>query len=83
MPSLREMSGPWVRAILASEAWGCLPSWRRLPTKGHGWGPGGRFRFCLGVDLKRVKEKKRKVIKRGRRRRMMKDMSWSWNIIWN
>lgn len=72
VPSLREMSGPWARAIWASEAWGCFPSWRRLPTTGHGLGPGGRLRF----GLRRV-QKKKKRLRRGRNMRR-KEMSCIW-----
>ena len=55
VPSLREIRGPWVRAIWARDMWGCLPSWRRLPIRGHGLGPGGRMGFGLEVDLTSVR----------------------------
>lgn len=40
-PNLREIKGPWILAKWVMLIWPCLLIWGRLPTIGHGFGPGG------------------------------------------
>lgn len=64
---MRSMSGPWTWARLAREMWsGVLRlSWKRLPTTGHGVGPGGSGGcFLVGVRWwvkRRMKRRERKM----------------------
>ncbi len=56
-PSRRYTSGPYCSAKRANVMWGDFPNMNKLPTTGHGHGPGGSFWDFLKPKLWRTTTK--------------------------